>query len=152
MGKVFANGSGDIGSVSGRVIPKTFKMVLDTSLHNTQHFKVLSRVKWGNLGRRVAPSSTPQCSSYWKWSFLLALDYGRQLFFFIFTEIQTVTVTGNGLDSLVSFIEPVTIHNIREGPCSDVMGYITITDYDSDIRYFLFEKRQIRVSRNTFEI
>ena len=37
---MFANGPGDLGSVSGRVIPKTFKMVLDTYLFNTQHSKV----------------------------------------------------------------------------------------------------------------
>ena len=33
--RVFANGLGDLGSISGRVIPKTLKMVLDTSLLNT---------------------------------------------------------------------------------------------------------------------
>ena len=37
---VFANGPGDLGSISGRVIPKTLKMVLDTTLLNTQHYKV----------------------------------------------------------------------------------------------------------------
>ena len=36
----FANGLGDRSSILGRVIPKTFKMVLDTSLLNTQHYKV----------------------------------------------------------------------------------------------------------------
>ena len=35
--RVFANGPGDQGSISGRVIPKTQKVVLDTSLLNTQH-------------------------------------------------------------------------------------------------------------------
>ena len=40
VGRVFANGSGDRGSILGRVIPKTQKMVLDTSLLNTQHYKV----------------------------------------------------------------------------------------------------------------
>ena len=40
MGKVFANGLGDLGSIPGRVIPKTLKMVLDTSLLNTQQYKV----------------------------------------------------------------------------------------------------------------
>ena len=35
--KVFTNGPGDLGSVPGRVIPKTQKIVLDTSLLNTQH-------------------------------------------------------------------------------------------------------------------
>ena len=38
--RVFANGSGDPGSIPGRVIPKTQKMVLDASLLNTQHYKV----------------------------------------------------------------------------------------------------------------
>ena len=38
--RVFANGPGDLGSIPGRVIPKTQKMVLDTSLLNTQHYKV----------------------------------------------------------------------------------------------------------------
>ena len=37
---VFTNGPGDLGSIPGRVIPKTQKMVLDTSLLNTQHYKV----------------------------------------------------------------------------------------------------------------
>ena len=40
VGRVFANGPGDLGSITGRVIPKTLKMVLDTSLHNTQQYKV----------------------------------------------------------------------------------------------------------------
>ena len=37
---MFTNGPGDLGSIPGRVIPKTLKMVLDTSLLNTQHYKV----------------------------------------------------------------------------------------------------------------
>ena len=40
MSRVFANSPGDQGSIPGRVIPKTLKMVLDTSLLNTQHSKV----------------------------------------------------------------------------------------------------------------
>ena len=39
-GRVFANGPGDLGSIPGRVIPKTLKMVLDTSLLNTQQYKI----------------------------------------------------------------------------------------------------------------
>ena len=38
--RVFANGTGDLGSIPGRVIPKTLKMELDTTLLNTQHYKV----------------------------------------------------------------------------------------------------------------
>ena len=40
MSRVFVNGPGDLGSIPGRIIPKTFKMVLDISLLNTQQFKV----------------------------------------------------------------------------------------------------------------
>ena len=36
VGKVFANGPGGLGSITGRVIPKTLKIILDTSLLNTQ--------------------------------------------------------------------------------------------------------------------
>ena len=40
MSRVFANGLGDQGSIPGRVIPKTQKMVLDGTLGNTQYYKV----------------------------------------------------------------------------------------------------------------
>ena len=38
MGRVFANGLRDQGSIPGRVIPKTQKMVLDKPLLKTQHY------------------------------------------------------------------------------------------------------------------
>ncbi len=40
MVRLFANNPRDRGSVPGRVIPKTQKMVLYASLVNTQHSKV----------------------------------------------------------------------------------------------------------------
>ena len=40
VGRVFANGPADLGSIPGRIIPKTLKMVLYTSLLNTQQYKV----------------------------------------------------------------------------------------------------------------
>ena len=48
MGRVFANGPGDWNSIPCRVIPKTQKMVLDTSLLNTQHYevRVKGKVEW----------------------------------------------------------------------------------------------------------
>ena len=45
VGRVFANGPGDRGSISGRVIPKTLKMIRDTSLLNTQQYKVRNEGK-----------------------------------------------------------------------------------------------------------
>ena len=47
--RVFANGLGDCGSIPGRVIPKTQKMVPGTSLLNTQHYKVGIKVKVGQF-------------------------------------------------------------------------------------------------------
>ena len=40
-----ANGPGDLDSIPGRVIPKTLKMVLDTSSFNTQQYKVRIKSK-----------------------------------------------------------------------------------------------------------
>ena len=39
-------------------------------------------VKWNNPGEGVAPTPTPRCSSYWKGSLRVTLDYSRQLNFF----------------------------------------------------------------------
>ena len=77
--RMFTNGQGDLGSIPGRVIPKTQKMVLDASLLNTQHYKVQIKGKVEQSREGVAPSPTPWCSSYWKGSLQVTLDYGRQL-------------------------------------------------------------------------
>ena len=45
VGRVFANGLGDLGSILGRIIRKTLKMGLDTSLLNTQQYKVRTKSK-----------------------------------------------------------------------------------------------------------
>ena len=42
-----------------------------------------SRVKWSNLGKEVVTSLTPRCSSYWKGSIQVTLDYGCQLILFM---------------------------------------------------------------------
>ena len=49
---MFANGPGDLGSIPGRVMPKTLKMVLDTSLLNTQQYKVKIKDKVEQLRER----------------------------------------------------------------------------------------------------
>ena len=60
MSRVFANGPGDLGSIAGRVIPKTQKKkkkkkkkkVLDAALLNTQHYKVWVKGKVEQLRER----------------------------------------------------------------------------------------------------
>ena len=69
---LFANNPGDRGTIPGRVIPKTLKMVLNTSLLNTQQYKVC--IKWSYPGKGVAPSNTTRCCSYRKGSLLVTLD------------------------------------------------------------------------------
>ena len=84
---MFANGPGDLGSIPGRVIPKTQKMVLDASLLNTQHYKVRIKGKVEQSREGVAPSPTHWCSSYRKGSLQVTLDYGRQLYLYIYIYI-----------------------------------------------------------------
>ena len=45
VGRAFTNSPGDQGSIQGCVISKTLKMVLDTSLLNTQQYKVRIKSK-----------------------------------------------------------------------------------------------------------
>ena len=55
--RVFTNGLGDLGSIPGRFIPKTLKMVLDTSLLNTQQYNV--RIKGKVEQSREMSSALP---------------------------------------------------------------------------------------------
>ena len=57
MVRVFANGPVVMGSILGRVIPKTLKMVLDASLLNTQQYKV--RIKGKMEQSRETSSALP---------------------------------------------------------------------------------------------
>ena len=60
VGRVFANGPGDLGSIPGCIIPKTLKMVLDTSLLNTQQYK--ERIKGKVEQFRERSSALPYTS------------------------------------------------------------------------------------------
>ena len=92
MSRVFANDPGDLGLIPGCIIPKTLKMELDTSLPNTQQYKVRINVKWSNSGKGVAPSPIPQCSSYWKGSLLVALDLRSPTLLFIAKRKREISI------------------------------------------------------------
>ena len=53
MASVFAIGPGKQGSIPGRIISINQKMVLDTYLLDTQHYKVRIKGKWSNPGKGV---------------------------------------------------------------------------------------------------
>ena len=83
VGRVFANGSGDWGSIPGRVIAKTFKKwYLIPPCLTPSNIRYVSRVKWSNPWKGVSSSPTHRCSSYWKGSLRVALDHSCQLYFF----------------------------------------------------------------------
>ena len=50
------------------------------------NIRYVSRVKWSNPGKEVVPSPTPRCSSYWKGSLLVALNYSCQLYFYLYKK------------------------------------------------------------------
>ena len=62
MSQVFAHGLGDWGSITGGVIPKTLKMVLDAAFLNTQHNKV--RIN-GKMEQSTEWSFTLPYTSVW---------------------------------------------------------------------------------------
>ena len=45
VGRVFANGPADLGSIPGRVIPKTLEMVFDATLLNTHKVRFKGKVE-----------------------------------------------------------------------------------------------------------
>ena len=57
VGRVFFNGVGNRGSIPGRVLPKTLKMILDTFLLNTQKYK--ERIKGKLEQSRERSSALP---------------------------------------------------------------------------------------------
>ena len=89
--RVFANGWGDWGSIPVESYQRLLKMVLDASLLNTQHDKVQIKGKWYHPGKGVPPSSTPQCSSYWKGNLRIPHDYGRPTYLYTHTHTHTHT-------------------------------------------------------------
>ena len=61
---MFTNSLGDLDSILGQIILKTQKMVLDTSLLNIYHNKVLIKSEWNKPGKEETPSPTLWCCSY----------------------------------------------------------------------------------------
>ena len=79
IGRVFANGPEDRSSIPGWIIPKTQKILLDTSFLNTHHYKVRIKVKLSNPGKVGVPPSTLRCCN-WKGCLWVNLDYGHQIY------------------------------------------------------------------------
>ena len=68
VGRVFVNGPGGLGSIPGRVILKTLKMVFDSSLLNTHHYKVCIK---GKVEQSWESNSVPNGT---KWGLFFNID------------------------------------------------------------------------------
>ena len=81
MGRVLANGPGDMDLIYGHIIPKTLKWYLIPPCLTLSNTRYILMVKWSNPGKGVASSPTPRCCSYWNGVPLVTLDYSHQLYF-----------------------------------------------------------------------
>ena len=81
---MLANGQGNLGSIPGRVIPKTQKMVFDTFLLNIQRYRIGIKSKMDQSKERISASPSPQFSSCWKGSLCVTLNFGRLIYIYIF--------------------------------------------------------------------
>ena len=68
------NGISSLIILVGRVFANGPPTVLSKEISSTIFIRYVSRVKWSNPEKGVAPSPTPQCSNYRKGSLLVALD------------------------------------------------------------------------------
>ena len=77
--RVFANGleTSIQSQFKSYQIPQ--KIILDATLLNTQHYKIQIKDKWSNPGS----FPIPWCSSYWKGSSWVALNYGRLTYYYL---------------------------------------------------------------------
>ena len=81
---------------------RVLKWYLIPTYLTLSNIRYVSRVKWSNPGKGVAPSPTLRCSSYWKRSLLVGpLDYSCQLYFmYIYIYIYMSVCEGESFDSL----------------------------------------------------
>ena len=71
--------------------------------------RYVSKIRWSNPGKGVAPYPTPRCSSYRKGSLRVTLDYGRQLYLLVchknnLKNTVGTTILVQGLDMINWFI------------------------------------------------
>ena len=102
-------------------------MVLDTSLLNTQYYKVRIKGKMNNPGNGVSPSPTPRRSSYLKETPRVALNN---------THIHTHTPT-----YIYIYIYISNICNIKSASEENVCGLFIYKIYEKLHVYILYIRR-----------
>ena len=74
---LFPNGPVDWSSIPGRVIPNLLKMVLDTSLFNSQKYKVRIKSKVDQSRERISAPLHLCVTTFKKGSLRVVFDYGQ---------------------------------------------------------------------------
>ena len=80
---MFTNGPKDRGTIHDRVIPTTQRMVFDTSLHNTQHYKVHIKGKVVQFRKRE-PSCRPWLRSLTQYIYIYIYIYIIYIYIYIY--------------------------------------------------------------------
>ena len=112
------------------------------------NIRYVSKIKWSNLRKGVAASPTPQCSSYWKRSLLVALNYGRQLY----CTLQMI------IFELIHSPAPISWYNFDilftlnfKQPISSLSSFLTINfEWDQLIYKREMEKIKIKIWQFSF--
>ena len=99
------------------------KVVLYTSLLNTQHYKVHIKGKVEQSRERSSASPTPRCISL-----LVALDYGRQLTYYIYIYIYISFICVWSLSSSLSLSLSIYIERDRDRDKQNGRGIKTERD------------------------
>ena len=121
-----------------RVFAKDSKMVLDASLLNTQHVWLQIKGKVEQSRERSSALPTPWCSSYRKGSLRVALDYGRQLYFYLCTNKWALGRL-KMLPTNYSFTNHIYIYMEGDLALNNLQGLICCkTQLTTDLFYYLW--------------
>ena len=86
------------------------------------NIRYVSRVKWSNPGKGVAPYPTHWYNSYWQGSLLVAFDSGLQLLFVLFFTFQEIRNKSdliedfkivNGISNYRIYLFQIFLHELK---------------------------------------
>ena len=103
------------------------------------NIRYVLRVKWSTPGKGVAPFPTPRCSSNWKRSLLVVLDYGRQLYL----QLYKYTYIHACVCEYMSVYVLIWFSLVWFYGTSTIVGYKCQIHFNSSISYKQFYFKQI---------
>ena len=120
VGRVFANGLGEQGSIPGWVIPKTQKMVLDAACLTLSTIRYMSRVKWSNPGKGVVFSPTSIEKGIFRSPLTMVANFTYLHQSLLFANLRETGLLGSGnrgKSGYTLFMEKPVSWEWRSGKC-----------------------------------